>query len=82
MTLAQGLPGSLVYVACGTALLPRLLFPPYVRSIVLAGDNNEAGRTAVTAAVLAFESRGLSVRAMYPAEGFKDWNDELRGIRS
>ncbi|KQS04515.1 DNA primase [Sphingomonas sp. Leaf357] len=82
LTLAQGLPGASVYVACGTALLPRLTFPSSVRSIVLAGDNNDAGRVAVTNAAEAFGAQGCTVRAMFPADGFKDWNDELRGIRA
>lgn len=82
LTLAQGLPGAHVYVACGTAMLPRLSLPPSVRSVVLAGDNNDAGRVAVAAAVEAFEGQGCNLRAMYPAEGFGDWNDELRGVRS
>ncbi len=80
LTLAQGLSGAPVYVACGTDLMPRLALPDAVKSVVLAGDNNDAGRAAVLAATTAFESRGLTVRAMYPAPSFKDWNDELRGI--
>ena len=80
LTLAQGLSGAAVYVACGTDLMPRLSLPAAIRSVVLAGDNNDAGRIAVAAATHAFESRGLEVRAMYPAPAFKDWNDELRGI--
>ncbi|WP_426262990.1 CHC2 zinc finger domain-containing protein [Sphingomonas sp. PWP1-2] len=80
LTLAQGLPDALVYVACGADLMPRLSLPTAVRSVVLAGDSDEPGRIAVAAATHAFESRGLSVRAMYPAPAFADWNDELRGI--
>jgi DNA primase len=82
LTLAQCLPGSVVFVACGTALMPRLGLPADVRSVVLAGDNNDAGRLAVEQAAIAFAERGLSARIMFPATGFKDWNDELRGIRA
>ncbi len=82
LTLAQGLPGTHVFVACGTALMPRLDLPPSVGSVVLAGDNNEAGRVAVAAAVLAFEDRGLGVRAMYPDPAYRDWNDELQERRA
>jgi DNA primase len=82
LTLAQGLPTAHVYVACGTALLPRLDLPTSARSVVLAGDNNDAGRAAVAAAVAAFEGQGRAVRAMYPDPAYKDWNDELRGVRA
>jgi len=80
LTLAQGLPGARVYVACGADLMPRLSLPVGVKSVVLAGDADEPGRLAVAAATQAFESQGLTVRAMYPAAQYADWNDELRGI--
>lgn len=82
LTLVQGLPGQQVWVACGTGLMPRVEFPASISEAVLAGDNNPAGHVAVNACRAAFTGRGLSVRAMFPADGFKDWNDELRGVRS
>ncbi|WP_010162583.1 CHC2 zinc finger domain-containing protein [Sphingomonas sp. PAMC 26617] len=82
LTLAQALPGSAVYVACGTALMPRLCLPETVKRITLACDNNPAGREAVGKCVVEFELRGLEVLQMFPVEWAKDWNDELRGIRS
>jgi DNA primase len=80
LTLAQELPGRSVWCTCGTELMPKLLFPDRVQSIVLAGDNNAAGRLAVTKASDAFAAAGYSVRAMYPEPRFKDWNDQLRGV--
>ncbi|MDO7843437.1 CHC2 zinc finger domain-containing protein [Sphingomonas immobilis] len=82
LTLAQEMPTRSIWVACGTALMPRLVLPPAIRSIVLAGDNNSAGRTAVEEARSAFVEQGLAVSTMYPETGFKDWNDQLRGIRA
>lgn len=82
MSLAQGLPGASVYVSCGTALMPRIALPLSVRSVVLAGDNDDAGRVAVSNAAEAFTEQGRAVRTMYPADGFSDWNNELRGIRT
>lgn len=81
LTLAQELPGASVWVTLGTAMMPAVQYPPEVRSIVLAGDNNAAGRAAVDTAALALGDAGYGVRAMYPAEGFADFNDMLRGIR-
>ncbi|MDY7525852.1 toprim domain-containing protein [Sphingomonas sp. 10B4] len=82
LTLAQALPGRAIYVACGTALMPRLTLPESVTRITIAGDNNAAGQDAVFKCVAEFELRGLEVLQMFPSDGFKDWNDELRGIRA
>jgi DNA primase len=81
LTLMQGLPGASVWVALGTALMATMEFPPEVRTVTLAGDNNEAGRDAVRRAAEALTLRGLHVKAMYPAPEFRDWNDELNGVR-
>lgn len=81
LTLAQELPGSSVWVTLGTAMMPAVQYPPEVRSIVLAGDNNAAGRAAVEQAALALTNAGYAVRTMYPADGFADFNDMLRGVR-
>lgn len=82
LTLFQRLPGKSVWVTCGTAMLSRVVYPPEVHSVCFAGDNNAAGRLAVAQARDAAISAGLIPSEAYPAEGFKDWNDELRGIRA
>jgi DNA primase len=81
LTLAQAFPGKEIYAALGTAMMPFVDFPADVRAIVIAGQNDGAGREAVDAAGLALTERGHVVRTMYPHEDFKDWNDQLRGIR-
>lgn len=70
-----------VWVACGTSMMPRMVFPPEVRRLTIGGDNNKAGRAAAQAAKVAQQARGLEVRAVYPDDAFGDWNDQLRGIR-
>ena len=82
LTLAQEIPGASVWVTLGTSMMPSVQYPPGVRSIVLAGDNNTAGRAAVDRSALALNDAGYSVRVMYPEDGFADFNDMLRGIRS
>ena len=62
--------------------MPRMKFPREVRSLILAGDNNEAGRKAVVAARITHSSNGLLVEEVYPDPPFKDWNDQLMGVRS
>ena len=81
LTLAQEIPGASVWVTLGTAMMPAVQYPVEVRSIVLAGDNNAAGRAAVEQAALALTDGGYAVRTMYPADGFADFNDMLRGVR-
>jgi DNA primase len=81
LTLMQEMPGRRVWAALGTDLMPSVEFPPEVDSIVIAGQNDQAGRAAVVRAGEALLSRGYAVRDTYPHPDFKDWNDQLRGIR-
>ena len=74
--------GGPVWVAAGASFLPAMQFPPEVHSVVIGADNDPAGRSNAQAAALAFATRGLSARIIYPLDGFKDFNDELRGARS
>jgi DNA primase len=82
MTLAQRLPDRSVWSSCGTANLWQMQFPPEVGSVCFAGDNGTAGRNAVATAVETALSRGLKPSDTFPPPEFKDWNDELRGIRT
>lgn len=82
LSLAQEMPDQRIWVALGTAMMPEIAYPPELRSIVIAGQNDSAGRAAVAKAEASLRSRGFEVRLMWPAAGFKDWNDQLRGIRS
>lgn len=82
LTLMQELPDRSVWVACGTALMSRIEIPKGIAAITLAGDNGEAGHRAVAQSRTAYLDRGLLVDEVFPAQGFKDWNDELRGIRA
>ncbi|WP_159981894.1 MULTISPECIES: CHC2 zinc finger domain-containing protein [unclassified Novosphingobium] len=82
LTLAQRLPDKSVWVTCGTAMLSRVDYPTEVRSVCFAGDNNDAGRLAVTQARDAVIAKGLIPSEAFPPADFKDWNDELRGVRA
>ena len=70
--------GGPVWVAAGAGFLPAMLFPPEVRQVVIGADNDPAGIAAARTAAHAFVSRGLSVRILSPAQGCKDFNDEIR----
>lgn len=82
LTLAQEMPGRSVWVSCGTEMMHQVALPPQVRTITLAGDNGEAGRKAVDRARVVFAKQGLTVEQAFPSHEFKDWNDQLRGVRS
>jgi DNA primase len=70
-----------VWVAAGATFLPAMQFPAGVRSIIIGADNDPAGKDAANKAAHAFAARGLTVRIIRPLDGFKDFNDELRGAR-
>jgi DNA primase len=82
LSLAQELPGREVWACLGTALMIEAQYPARIRSIVIAGQNDKPGREAADKAAEGLRTRGFDVRIMYPADGSKDWNDQLRGIRS
>ncbi|MCG7348210.1 DUF7146 domain-containing protein [Sphingomonas sp. ACRSK] len=82
LSLAQEMPDREVWVALGTAMMPFLDYPLAARSVCIAGQNDAAGRAAVAKAIPGITQRGFAVRTIWPAEGFKDWNDQLRGIRA
>lgn len=74
--------GGPVWVAAGATFLPHMQFPPEVRSIIIGADNDPAGVQAAQGAARAFAARGLPVRIIRPLDGFKDFNDELRGAQA
>lgn len=79
-SILQEGPGFSVWVPFGTSMLPQVQFPPVVRRIIIAGQNNTPGRLAVAKAALALIDRGLDVAQAWPAPAFDDWNDQLRGV--
>lgn len=68
------------WAAAGAGMLSGLQLPPDVRSVVIGGDNDIAGRLAVENAAAAFSVRGVEVRAIFPDDGAKDWNESLMGV--
>jgi DNA primase len=60
-------------------MMPAMQFPPDVQAIVIGADNDPQGRAGAQKAAHAYAERGLSVRIIYPLDGFKDFNEELQG---
>ena len=81
LTLHQMLPSIPVWVALGSGNIPAMKLPPEVRRVLVAGDNNPAGRKAAQDACEAFRSQGRQATAIFPDSDYEDFNDELRGIK-
>jgi DNA primase len=62
-------------------MMPQVLFPPIVKRVIIARQNNTAGRVAANKAAIALVNRGLEVGHAAPAAEFDDWNDQLRAAR-
>lgn len=81
LSLAQMAEAS-VWAAAGASMIAKMEFPVSVTRIIIASDNDYAGMMAAKKAAEVFFGRGLPVRLFRPLDGFKDFNDELRGIGS
>ncbi len=80
-SIMQEGPGFPVWIPFGTSMMPQVLFPPIVKRVIIARQNNTAGRVASNKAAIALVNRGLEVGYAAPAEEFDDWNDQLRARR-
>lgn len=80
LSIMQEGPGLPVWVPFGTSMMPSVDFPPAVRRVIIAGQNNTAGRIAANKAAVALSERGLEVSFAWPSSRFDDWNDQLRGV--
>ena len=60
---------------------PSLWVPRGVENLVIFGDNGLGGRTSATHAADWFNRQGLPSLAMFPADGYGDFNDELLDLR-
>lgn len=73
--------GTPVWVACGVGLLKSMVIPDTIKSLTIAADNDAAGMSGAQEAGDAHNVSGRCVNIMRPSPGFRDFNDELRGIR-
>lgn len=78
LSVQQGL-GIATWATAGTGGMVALQLHPSVRAVVIAADNDEPGRLAASAAAHGFATTGRTCRIIRPLDGFKDFNDELRG---
>ncbi|MCP3732043.1 CHC2 zinc finger domain-containing protein [Sphingomonas sp. MG17] len=80
LSIMQEGPGLPVWVPFGTSMMPQVQYPPQVRKVIIAGQNNTPGRVAANKAAIALADLGLEVSFVWPSSRFDDWNDQLRGV--
>lgn len=64
-----------VWVAAGASNLTNIWLPDDCSEVIIAADNDGAGRKAADDAAEAFQNKGKLVRIMRPPAGFKDFNE-------
>ncbi|NIJ37197.1 DNA primase [Sphingopyxis panaciterrae] len=80
LTLYQ-LMGTPVWVAGGAGFMRQMIIPETIRSLTIAADNDDAGELAAQRAADTHNIGGRDVHIVRPDPAFKDFNDELQGIR-
>lgn len=70
-----------VWVAGGAGFMRQMILPQTIRSLIIAADNDAAGELAAQRAADTHNINGRDVRIMRPDPAFKDFNDQLQGIR-
>lgn len=78
LTLQRG-AGLPAWAAAGAGMLPGLILPRDIRSVVIGADADLAGENSAQEACTRFVGEGRSVRIIRPAAPFKDFNAELCG---
>lgn len=76
LTLLQQ-QGQAVWAVTGDVALPALELPAGVRSVVVAHDNDDSGKTAGSKTAHKMAAEGRQVRLIQPLPGFKDFNEEI-----
>lgn len=82
LSLRQEMPHASVWVALGTSNMSAIRYPAEVAKIVICAQNDGPAETATVAAAAALIEQGYMVEVRRPSSQFKDWNDQIRGIRA
>jgi DNA primase len=80
LTLQQEL-GFPVWAAAGEGNMAAMLLPDVVQSVVVGADRDLSGERFARAAAEAFADQGRQARIIRPADGFKDFDQELQEAR-
>lgn len=72
--------GRAVWCATGEGNMASMMLPVGVKSVVIGADGDGSGEAHAKRAADAFAEQGRTVRIIRPMPGFKDFNDELKGV--
>lgn len=83
ITICEGLEDGLtlkrfcesVWVAAGAGMMKSMALPSICRHVLIAADNDEAGRNAAEAAARYYSFHGREVSIVRPSPEFKDFNE-------
>ena len=70
-----------IWVMIGTSNFMNVEIPSYIRKITLVLDNDEAGHKVFEKAKERFSLMNLGISRILPDAEYKDFNDQLRGIK-
>jgi DNA primase len=76
LSIAQDDPKACVWVSLGVSNLAQVALPDHVRRVIIAADNDDAGRRAAVRAAWAYERLGREVSIRTPNSA-KDFNEVL-----
>lgn len=76
LSLAQALPDQTVWAVAGATKIPKVILPPGCATVIIAPDNDPAGRKAIEEGRAKFHAQGKAVAEMVPSEPFRDWNEQ------
>ena len=71
-----------VWAVCGAARLGHVWIPPEVRMVWIMGDRGATGEELAQRAAEVWRESGIAAEAVFPTEGYGDFNDQLIGRRS
>jgi phage/plasmid primase-like uncharacterized protein len=74
--------GLRVCAALGTANLPQVEMPSFVREVIIAADHDEAGLKAARAAAEAYRADGYQVQILSPRNEVWDFNQVVEAGRN
>ena len=71
-----------VWAVLGAGRLGNLALPDEVEQVMIFADRGPVGEREAEKAAEAYEAGGRQAQVMLPDEGFQDFNDVLRGVRT
>ena len=84
LSVALADKGLFVVAASSLDNIGGVALPPQVSDVLIIGQRDKPGSAAdagIERQIGRLQARGLTVACMWPEPGFKDFNDQLRGIR-